>query len=534
MSDWKALAEATKNLLKENSVSEAKVKIEEGLQKIPNQLNLLFIATDVYRASGDREKSLDYAELLSAHYPDNWNGYGRAAQDLVAMSRFDEAKVKIEEGLQRIPNQLQILTIATDVYRASDEREKSLGYAELLSTHYPDNWNGYARAAQDLVALTRFDEAKVKIEEGLQKIPNQFKLLSIATNIYRASGDREKSLGYAELLSAHYPGDWHGYGRAAQDLVALTRFDEAKVKIEEGLQKIPNQLNLLTIATDVYRASGDREKSLEYAKILLKNPLLCNNEEEDFRIASGGMFDIELRVEYASARSTRNQQKIDSIPRLYILAGCSGSGKSTLLHSCNLNTKKIFSPSANVNKIKQLTQKEIYNSSIIDRRLAFVAGSYDRAMMFGTYFSLGEISRLSREKILPKEVLWHVDLRNLFFSRQLSRMLGVKPMNPEEFMEKDLNNEFISNFLSHEFFSRFESIAVATLVADFNVTSKRLQDRDGSELLPLGSGDPEGVYNEMHECWLRNTPKLKPVVDKIIRESGGYYNIFPRDSCLDA
>ena len=104
MSDWQALAEATKNLLKEKSIPEAQLKIQEGLREIPNQLQLLFIATEVYRVSGDRETSLTYAELLITCYPDNWNGYGRAAEDLVALNRLDEAKVKIQEGLREIPN----------------------------------------------------------------------------------------------------------------------------------------------------------------------------------------------------------------------------------------------------------------------------------------------------------------------------------------------------------------------------------------------------------------------------------------------
>ena len=68
--------------------AEAQEKVQAGLEKFPNQINLLVIATDIYRASGDRKKSLEYSELLITH-PDNWNGYGRAAQDKLSLGRFE-------------------------------------------------------------------------------------------------------------------------------------------------------------------------------------------------------------------------------------------------------------------------------------------------------------------------------------------------------------------------------------------------------------------------------------------------------------
>ena len=191
MVDWKEYASKTRNSLKSQNLLQAKQEIQYALEIYPNHLNLLIIATDVYRASDDREKSLEYAELLITHHPDNWNGYGRAAQDLVALtkvisSRFydiSESQLKIQSGLEKIPNQVNLLTIATDVYRASGDREMSLEYAELLITHHPDNWNGYGRAAQDLFALKRFEEAQEKIQSGLEKIPNQVNLLKISEKI---------------------------------------------------------------------------------------------------------------------------------------------------------------------------------------------------------------------------------------------------------------------------------------------------------------------------------------------------------------
>ena len=259
MVDWKETADKTRDLLKAKKFLEATQEIQLGLEKLPNQVNLLTVATDLYRSSGDHSQSLEYAERLITHHPDNWNGYGRAAQDLAELKRFDQAQARIQEGLEKIPNQINILAIATDVFRASADHEKSLEYAERLIIYHSNYWIGYGRAAQDLMALKRFDQAKEKIQAGLKKFPKHVNLLTIAADIYRASGDNERSLEYTALLIEN----------SAIELLAINRSDQAKEKIQEGLKKFPNRLNLLTIAADIYRASGNHEKSLEYAESLI-------------------------------------------------------------------------------------------------------------------------------------------------------------------------------------------------------------------------------------------------------------------------
>ena len=160
MDERKKLLNIIQNSLNSQNLLKAKQEIKYALQIYPNYLNLLCIANDIYRASGDREKSLEYAELIIQYHPENWHGYGRAAQDLIQLKRFDEAQTKILSGLEKSPNQINLLIIANNIYRASGDREKSLEYAELIIQYHPENWHGYGRAAQDLIQLKRFDEVE--------------------------------------------------------------------------------------------------------------------------------------------------------------------------------------------------------------------------------------------------------------------------------------------------------------------------------------------------------------------------------------
>ena len=240
MGDWKRVEDRIKGFLKSKNLSAAKEELEIGLEKNPGQRSLLKLATDVYHASGDHEKSLEFAELLITHHPDKPPGYIRSAQDLVALNRLREAQERIQAGLEKIPNQRHLLKLATDVYRSSGDREKSLEHAELLVAHHPDKWDGYGCAAQDLFALNRFEEAQARIWTGLTKLPNQLNLLTIAADIYFDNGNLEESLAKVNLLITHHPDKIQGYLK----LIKLGYRDESIELVHKRLKVNPNN-NLL-------------------------------------------------------------------------------------------------------------------------------------------------------------------------------------------------------------------------------------------------------------------------------------------------
>lgn len=167
--DWKIFLKRTKNLAAQKRLNDAHKVVKSGLKQYPQEIKLLLIAIHICRASGDRNKSLEYSELVITHHPDNWKGYGRAAQDLLQLKRFKEAQYKIQAGLGKIPNQINLLSIASDIYRALGDHKNSLEYSKHLISSHPDNWIGYYRAAQDLITLKQFEEALTTINKTSEK-----------------------------------------------------------------------------------------------------------------------------------------------------------------------------------------------------------------------------------------------------------------------------------------------------------------------------------------------------------------------------
>ena len=67
MVDWKDIENATRGLLKTEKLADAEQAILHGLNTFPDQIHLLIVATDVYRANNNYEKSLKYSQLIIKH-----------------------------------------------------------------------------------------------------------------------------------------------------------------------------------------------------------------------------------------------------------------------------------------------------------------------------------------------------------------------------------------------------------------------------------------------------------------------------------
>ena len=138
MEDWKTFADKANNLLESKSLCEARQQIQEGLAKFPDQVNLLIIAADVYRASSEYQKSLEYSKLLIANCQDEWIGYGRAIEDLVSMNRLSEAEEIAMKALSRFPGEIRVTEIAIDLFRKTKNSVKLLESEEKMIDFYPE------------------------------------------------------------------------------------------------------------------------------------------------------------------------------------------------------------------------------------------------------------------------------------------------------------------------------------------------------------------------------------------------------------
>ena len=267
-SNWVGYARAAQDLASLKRFNKASQTVGRGLRKFPNQALLLSIASDICRSAGNYSESLSHSNQLIQHHPESWEGYARAAQDLASLRRLKKARRMVDRGLKAAPYQAQLLNIASDIYRASGNHKKSLRYASLLIYHHPDNWEGYARAAQDLASLRQFKKAAKIADDGLQLSPGRASLLTIASDISRAAGDHQRSLHYNSQLSQEDTGNTDAYARIAQDLCNLKQLTKANLILDEALQKDLHSPQVLHASIELSKSLGNLQGIRHTAEVL--------------------------------------------------------------------------------------------------------------------------------------------------------------------------------------------------------------------------------------------------------------------------
>ena len=101
--------------------------------------------------------------MAMSHHPTfiRASDYVDRARELITLRQYDVAIDIVETALARFPNYVNLLTMMTDIYRASGDRKKSLEYANSLIRHHPERPSGYIRAAEDEIALKEYNKAEV-------------------------------------------------------------------------------------------------------------------------------------------------------------------------------------------------------------------------------------------------------------------------------------------------------------------------------------------------------------------------------------
>ena len=199
----------------------------------------------------------------------DWQARVEAIRAALQEGRLEAAIARLSEALAACPDQLWLLTTASDVYRAAGQHYTALLYAQQLLRLYPHTFHGYCRGAGDLARLGRMDEANALIQRGLDQFPKEFWVLMVAGDLHRQQGRREQALACARALIEAHPQQASGYTGAAQDLLVLRRFAEAQAVVEAGLQHSPDDVWLLMVAHDVYHVSDQQERSLHLAQQLI-------------------------------------------------------------------------------------------------------------------------------------------------------------------------------------------------------------------------------------------------------------------------
>lgn len=97
--------------------------------------------------------------LLIKSDPLRWEGYHIASSSHASLWQYDQDRAILLNGLIHIPNQVNLLILAADMWRSAKGYEISPSCAKAAIDSNPNALAGYEHAARDLIALKRFDDA---------------------------------------------------------------------------------------------------------------------------------------------------------------------------------------------------------------------------------------------------------------------------------------------------------------------------------------------------------------------------------------
>ena len=211
-----------------------------------------------------------------------------------------------------------------------------------------------------------------------------------------------------------------------------------------------------------------------------------------------------------------------------IIAGRSGAGKSTIIKCCHALDVKIFGEDFHEDFKKTI-------SSYPHREFEH----FTDAIANGATFEGRHINDLNSEKYPPKHILMHVDLKLLITTlgyrvaserdKKKIKDLTKFPVPQRDRSDSRICSLMISSFLKHDFFSRFERIAVNTLQIDHNSNYLQEAKRDHPKRNikhKKASDRYAQEHRAMYKAWEKNIYRIRPskILFTTINQEGDLYS----------
>lgn len=138
-----------------------------ALRRHPRDPQLLRTARDLWRAAGHPLGALAFTARLGRLPEAGVHDARQEVELLLLVGRFRQARWRVGAALRRYPRDKELLCLASDVCRLQGQWQASWRHARALVRCHPRSWRGYARGAQDLLALRRPEAARAWVNLAL-------------------------------------------------------------------------------------------------------------------------------------------------------------------------------------------------------------------------------------------------------------------------------------------------------------------------------------------------------------------------------
>ena len=179
LDDLQGLLAVISGFQEQNNLEMSKEHLEGALRLFPAERDLLCLADQVYRACNQMDAALQAANSLIEHHPSYFDGYCRAAQILIHLSRQKEALEILSIGQERLANDKWILFTRMLTYISLQDQQRAIEVGRSLYKLDPEFIDFYSSYITCLYLSDLDHEAEDVIESVFTAFPAEIRAIRL-------------------------------------------------------------------------------------------------------------------------------------------------------------------------------------------------------------------------------------------------------------------------------------------------------------------------------------------------------------------
>ena len=192
--------------------------------------------------------------------------------ELLDAKKFIDAERLLNDQIKKAPESRRLLILAFQLYKSTNRTGRALDIAQRMIQLDPNHWRGYALVARCLDEQQSTEEAIKALKQGLDKHPNNRRLLMIARRLHTKAGNEKKRLKYSLKLAELFPKKIGLQAEITHELAFLGKIKKAKKILAKALLSSPGNKQLTQLETRLNHYINSNQSKYNQQKI---PPLIC-------------------------------------------------------------------------------------------------------------------------------------------------------------------------------------------------------------------------------------------------------------------
>jgi tetratricopeptide (TPR) repeat protein len=268
--DLKALRRFAFDLRRDQRAALARSLIESMVQALPDYAPLWTLLAELANKSRDPAEALRLGNEIHKRFPQSPHGPRVVLEAQLKLGELDDAAATLKNLPEAVRHSDWAFQAAVALAERRQDYAAMLDAAVALDKFDPERPDGLIGQAAALARLERWDDARRTMDAALEKFPRAPGVLRQAAITAEQAGDMDRALQHWADIRTHFGDTNGGYNGALRTLARFRRLDLAMPLLNEGLEKFPDDIDLVVWAGEMAFKAGSVDDGDYYWKRAMK------------------------------------------------------------------------------------------------------------------------------------------------------------------------------------------------------------------------------------------------------------------------